>query len=262
MFVDVHAHLSFPEFDNDRDEVILRIKQHDISLLVDPGTNVQSSKRSIALAAEHDFVYATVGLHPHDVTQAVSGQTFCELGELAAFPKVVGIGEIGLDYHYEGFQADRQQEAFRILLRMAIAKDLPVVIHSRDAWRDTLKILQEERASNLRGIMHCFSGDTELAYRCIRAGFKISIPGTLTYKKSILPAVVRDIPIEELLTETDAPYLAPVPFRGKRNEPAYVRFVAAKIAEIKEISLEKAAEKLKRNALELFSIPEPLHASR
>lgn len=254
MFVDVHCHLSFPEFDNDRSEVIRRLHEQGISLLIDPGTDTETSKRSIELSALYDLIYSTVGLHPHDVKQAVPDQTLCELESLAASPKVVGIGEIGLDYHYHDHNAESQLEACRSMLRLAKKLDLPAVIHSRDAWEDTLRLLKEEKATNLRGIMHCFSGNTEIALECIRLGFKISIPGTVTYKKSTLPAVVHDIAIEDLLTETDAPYLSPVPFRGKRNEPSHVRFVTGKIAEIKALPLEKTAEIIQHTARELFSI--------
>lgn len=262
MFVDVHCHLSFPDFDNDRHEIIRRLKEQNISLLIDPGTNTETSKRSIELSALHDFIYSTVGLHPHDVKQAVPDQTFCELESLGALPGVVGIGEIGLDYHYHDYHAELQMEAFRSMLRIAKKLDLPVVIHSRDAWEDTLRIIEEEKSSNLRGIMHCFSGNTEIALECIRLGFKISIPGTITYKKSTLPEVVHDIATRDLLTETDAPYLSPVPFRGKRNEPSHVRFVTGKIAEIKELPLKKIAGIIQRTAHELFSIEEGAQASR
>ncbi len=254
MFVDVHCHLSFPDFDDDRNAVIERLKEQHISLLIDPGTDPETSKRSLELSTRYRFIYSTVGLHPHDIAAGLTDRTFNELEALALLPKVVGIGEIGLDYHYPDYRKELQQEAFRAMLQIAKKLDLPVVIHSRDAWEDTLKILNEEKASNLRGIMHCFSGNTEIALACIRLGFKISVSGTLTYKKSTLPAVVHDLDTGDLLTETDAPWLSPVPFRGKRNEPSHVRFVTEKIAEIKELSLETTAEIIKNTALDLFSI--------
>jgi TatD DNase family protein len=255
MFVDVHCHLSFPDFDNDRDAVIKRLKEQQVTLLIDPGTDAVTSQRSIELAARNSFIYSTVGLHPHDITGIVTETTFSELETLAASPKVVGIGEIGLDYHYDEYDPEQQKAAFRTMLRMAKMLDLPVVIHSRDAWPDTLNILVEEKTSNLRGIMHCFSGNTEIARECIRLGFKISILGTLTYKKSTLPTVVKALDTGDLLTETDAPWLSPVPFRGKRNEPSYVGFVTKMIAEIKELPLETTAETIKRTAMNLFAIP-------
>ncbi|MBL6956972.1 MAG: TatD family hydrolase [Chlorobium phaeobacteroides] len=254
MFVDVHCHLSFPEFDEDRPEVIRRLREQNISLLIDPGTNTETSRRSIELSAHHEFIYATVGLHPHEISTAFSPETFSLLEALTTEPKVVGIGEIGLDYHYPGYDAKTQQEAFRSMLRIAKKHDLPAVVHSRDAWEDTLRILKEEQSSNLRGIMHCFSGNMEHARQCILSGFKISIPGTLTYKKSSLPEVVGEVAIGDLLTETDAPYLPPVPFRGKRNEPSYVRIVTEKIAAIKELTVEKTAAIIKNNVFTLFPI--------
>ena len=255
MFVDVHCHLSFPDFDNDREAVIKRLKEQHVSLLIDTGADPATSKRSIELAARYSFIHSTVGLHPHDITDRVAEPTFGELETLAISPKVVGIGEIGLDYHYDEYDPELQKNAFRTMLRIAKKLDLPVVIHSRDAWQDTLDILREEKTSNLRGIMHCFSGNTEIARECIRLGFKISIPGTLTYKKSTLPTVVSDLETGDLLTETDAPWLSPVPFRGKRNEPSYVGLITKMIAEIKELPLEATAEIIKNTALDLFSIP-------
>ena len=255
MFTDVHSHLSFPEFDDDRDEVVRRLLRNGVSLVIDPGVDCETSRRSIALSQTHSFVYSTVGLHPYEAREPLHEETFVELETLTRNPKVVGIGEIGLDYHYTPVGREHQQQAFRTMLRMARQLDLPAVIHSRDAWDDTLKILREEKASNLRGIMHCFSGDTAVAHECIGLGFSLSIPGILTYRKSPLPEVVRDTDIEYLLTETDAPYLAPVPFRGKRNEPAHVRLVAEKIAEIKGLEVKEAAAQIAKNALALFAIP-------
>ena len=255
MFVDIHCHLSFPEFDQDRAEVINRLTEEGVGLLIDPGVDVATSKRSIALAHEVEFIYANVGLHPHEATLPVEASVFDELLSLACLPKVVAIGEIGLDYHYPDYNRSAQQEAFREMLRLARKIDMPVVIHCRDAWEDMLHILTEENHSALRGVMHCFSGDTVIADRCIRMGFKLSIPGTVTYKRSLLPEVIRAVSLDDLLTETDAPYLAPVPWRGKRNEPAYVGIVTKSIADIREISLERAAEGIAKNTVELFRLP-------
>jgi len=255
MFVDTHCHLSFPEFDQDRSEVIARLKEAQVRLLVDPGINISTSKKSIELAREFDFIYANVGLHPHEATQPVDDTIFAELAALATAPKVVAIGEIGLDYHYPDYNRSAQHDAFREMLKLARLLDMPVVIHCRDAWEDTLRILSEESHSAMRGVMHCFSGDREIAQECIRKGFKLSIPGTITYKRSLLPEVVRALSLDDLLTETDAPYLAPVPYRGKRNEPAYVRSVTEAIAIIREISLDDAATRIAHNAAGLFRLP-------
>jgi TatD DNase family protein len=255
MLVDTHCHLSFPEFDIDRPEVIGRLTEEQVKLVIDPGINVQTSRRSIELASQFDCIYANVGLHPHEANQPVEESVFEELASLARSPKVVAIGEIGLDYHYPDYDCKAQQDAFRQMLKMAQSLDMPVVIHCRDAWMDMLRILSEERHSSMRGMMHCFSGDLTIAQECIRMGFKLSIPGTVSYKRSLLPEVIKNVSLGDLLTETDAPYLAPVPFRGKRNEPSYVRFVTAAIAEIRGIPPQETMKRIARNSCELFRLP-------
>jgi len=253
-FADIHSHLSFPEFDLDRDRVIDDLKAAGVRYVIDPGTGVETNRRSIDLAARYDFIYSNVGLHPHDVKSPVSPELLAELATQARSAKVVGIGEIGLDYHWPDHEAVHQEAAFREMLRMAIALDLPVVIHCRDAWPDMLRILSEERSSVLRGAMHCFSGDLDMARRCIALGLKISIPGTITYKKSPLPEVVASVALDDLCSETDAPYLAPVPMRGKRNEPAFVVHTVRKIADHRPEPFEAVAEALMRNAVTLFGL--------
>jgi TatD DNase family protein len=254
MFVDTHCHLSFPEFDHDRETVIERLIKEKVTVLIDPGINLTTSIKSIELAGNYDFIYANVGLHPHEASLPVDESIFGELETLAKSPKVVAIGEIGLDYHYPDYNRQAQQDAFRQMLRVARTLDMPVVIHCRDAWEDMLHILTEENHSAMRGVMHCFSGDTVIAKECIRKGFKLSIPGTVTYKKSLLPEVIRNVSLADLLTETDAPYLAPVPYRGKRNEPSFVPIVTTNIALIKEIPIPEAAKGIAQNTIELFRL--------
>ncbi|MCF8383484.1 MAG: TatD family hydrolase [Chlorobium sp.] len=254
MFVDVHCHLSFPDFDADREEIIREMTAAGVTLLVDPGIDVESSRKSVEFAAAHPMVYANVGLHPHEIGQQLSESIFDELAALARSRKVVAIGETGLDYHYPDCNPLQQQEAFRAMLHLAGTLDLPVVIHCREAWKDLLTILEEEQHSSMRGLMHCFSGDSEIALRCIRLGFAISIPGTITYKNSLLPEVVRNIPLEHLLTETDSPYLSPVPYRGKRNHPSNVRLVTETIAGIKNMTLEESAGRIAGNAARIFKL--------
>ncbi|ABL64761.1 TatD family hydrolase [Chlorobium phaeobacteroides] len=254
MFIDAHCHLSFPEFDQDRSEVIERLNAGGISLLIDPGTNSDTSRKAIELASSHTFIYANVGLHPHEVTDTVNDSLINDLALLARSPKVVGIGEIGLDYHYPGYNRTAQMDAFRRMLNLAKMLDLPAVIHCRDAWDDMLRILDDEKHSSLRGVMHCFSGDTALAGECLRRGFKLSIPGTVTYKRSLLPEVIDSVSLHDLLTETDAPYLAPIPHRGKRNEPAFVQLVTQTIASIKNIPLDDAADAIESTARQLFQL--------
>ena len=254
MFVDIHCHLSFPEFDHDREKVIERLIEEQVTVLIDPGINVPTSKKSIKLAQKYDFIYANIGLHPHETSLPVKESIFDELETLAKSPKVVAIGEIGLDYHYPDYNRHAQQDAFRQMLRVARTLDMPVVIHCRDAWEDMMLILAEENHSAMRGVMHCFSGDSAIAKECIKKGFKLSIPGTVTYKKSQLPEVIRNVSLADLLTETDAPYLAPVPYRGKRNEPSFVPIVTANIALIREIPILEAAKGIALNAIELFRL--------
>ena len=255
MFVDIHCHLSFPEFDQDRTKVIERLIKEQVSLLIDPGINVSTSKKSIELARDYDFIYANAGLHPHEASQPVDETVFHELEALAKSPEVLAIGEIGLDYHYPDYNRQAQHDAFRTMLRLARNLDMPVVIHCRDAWEDMLHILTEENHSGMRGVMHCFSGDMNIAKECIRKGFKLSIPGTVTYKNSTLPEIIRNVALDNLLTETDAPYLSPLPYRGKRNEPSYVPIITATIARIKEITILETANRIEQNTIELFRLP-------
>jgi TatD DNase family protein len=254
-FTDIHCHLSFPEFDLDRVRLIDDLRAAGVQYVIDPGTGIETNRRSIELASRYDFIYSNVGLHPHEVKTPVSPELLDELATQAHSAKVVGVGEIGLDYHWPDHEPAHQQAAFREMLRMAKRLDLPVVIHCRDAWPDMLRILSEERSSALRGAMHCFSGDLDMARRCIALGLKISIPGTITYKKSPLPEVVASVGLDDLLSETDAPYLAPVPKRGKRNEPAFVVHTVRKIADHRPEPFEEVTAALVRNAATLFGLP-------
>lgn len=253
-YADIHSHLSFPDFDADRDEVIVRLGEAGVELLIDPGTDAVTSRRSVELASRHNFVYANVGLHPGEVRSTIGPGLYDELSTLARADKVVGIGEIGLDYHWPDHDRELQLVAFREMLRLAVSLDLPVVIHCRDAWPDMLQVLSEERTSNLRGAMHCFSGDLDIARRCIGLGLKISIPGTITYKKSPLPGVVAALGIGDLLSETDAPYLSPVPMRGRRNEPAHVAITVRAIADSRPEPFDIVTNALVDNARALFGI--------
>jgi TatD DNase family protein len=253
MFVDVHSHIAFADYDADRAKIIDRMKAENVSLLIHPGTGVQTSKDAIALAEQYDFIYANVGLHPTDCYDTTDAD-LAELEKLSHHSKVVAIGEIGLDFHYPETDIKKQETLFREMLRLAKRRDLPVVIHARDAWEDMFRILEDEKSDNLRGIMHCFSGTLAEAERSLKLNFKISIPGIITFKKSNLPEVVAALRLEDLLTETDAPYLAPMPHRGKRNEPAFVPIVTQKIAEVKNQPVEEVAEQILKNAKALFDV--------
>ena len=254
MLIDTHAHLEMREFSDDRDDVIQRAREAGVEYIVTIGTTVESSRDAVMLADKYDFIYAAVGIHPHEVKDILH-PAYEILRHFAQHKKVVAYGEVGLDYHYEHSPRTDQKRKFRDMLREARELGLPVIIHDRDAHEDTLQILSEEWSPDLGGVMHCFSGDTEMANKVIEMGLSISVAGPVTFPKAeSLREVVRQIPIEHLLIETDSPYLAPQAVRGKRNEPAYVRHTAAAIAAIKGLSFDDVARITSFNAMQLFGI--------
>ncbi len=254
MLIDTHAHLEMREFDDDREDVIKRAHEAGVEYIVTIGTTVESSRDAVLLADKYDFIYAAIGIHPHEVKDILH-PAYELLRHLAKHKKVVAYGEIGLDYYYEHSLRTDQKRKFRDMLREARELDLPIIIHDRDAHEDTLQILSEEWSPDLGGVMHCFSGDIEMAKKMIEMGFSLSIAGPVTFPKATaLREVVRQVPIEHLLIETDAPYLAPQPVRGKRNEPAYVRHTAEAIAQIKGLSFDDVARITSYNATQLFGI--------
>ena len=245
MFVDSHAHLDDAEFDADRDAVIARARAAGLRYLlaVGGGTGPDKLGASLTIAEPHDGVYATVGIHPHEA-QHFRETHLAEMRALARHPKVVAIGEIGLDYHYDLSPRDTQKQVLIRQLELAREVKLPVVIHCRDAWPDLREITDTHwRSSGLGGILHCFSGTREDAFQFLSWGFLVSFAGNLTFKKADhLRAVAREIPLHQLLAETDSPYLAPVPYRGKRNEPAYVREVTRALANLRGLPEEEMGE--------------------
>lgn len=256
MLMDSHAHLTMAKFEEDRSEVLARAHGAGVQTILNVGTDPAEWGPAVALTRTEGPVgiYAAVGLHPHDAS-AWSGELAESLRRFCAEPRVVALGEIGFDFHYLNSTKEEQEEAFRRQLRLAQEVSLPVVVHSREAEEETLKILQEESASDTGGVIHCFSGSREMAMRALKLGFFISFSGSLTFKNSgKLREIARDIPVEKMLIETDCPYLAPQPVRGKRNEPAYVRYVAETLSEIKGLSAEDIARITRHNALQLFSI--------
>lgn len=259
MLIDTHAHLEMREFNDDRDDVIRRAREAGVEYIITIGTTVESCRDAVLLADKYDFIYAAIGIHPHEVKDILH-PAYDILRHFAQHKKVVAYGEIGLDYHYEHSPRGDQKRKFRDMLREARELDLPVIIHDREAHEDTLQILSEEWSPELGGVMHCFSGDVEMARTLIEMGFLISIAGPVTFPKAdALREVVRRVPIEHLLVETDAPYLSPVPMRGKRNEPAFVRHTAAAVAAIKGLTPDDVARITSFNALQLFgmgAIPE------
>ena len=248
--VDTHCHLDNEKFDEDRLEVIERIKEN-LEFCVNIGYDLASSKKSLELAKEYDFIYAVIGVHPIDIAE-YSEEVEKELELLGKNPKVVAIGEIGLDYHWMTEPKEVQQERFKRQLELAERLNKPVVIHTRDAMEDTVNILKEY--PNITGVIHCYPGSLETAKQLVDR-FYLGIGGTLTFKNSKKAVeVVKDIPLDRIVIETDCPYLTPEPFRGKRNEPIYVEYVAKKIAEIKEISVEDVTKVTTENAKKLYRI--------
>lgn len=255
MLIDTHAHLSLSHFDKDRNEVIKRARDAGIKNIITVGTDSDDCRKAVALAQEHDFISAAVGIHPHDA-KTINAETYSLLRELAADNNVVAIGEIGLDFYRNLSSQEIQVQHFREQLWLAREVSLPVIIHDREAHQKVLQILQEEKAETVGGVIHCFSGDWEMAQACLGMGFYISIPGTITFKKSdAYHKLVRDLPLDRMLVETDCPFLAPHPFRGKRNEPAYVPYVAKAVAGIKGLGCEAFAEITTQNAQKLFNLP-------
>lgn len=253
MFIDSHAHLEMKEFESDRDEVIKRAEDRGIDMIVSVGTNLTLSCKAVAIARKYANVYASVGVHPHDV-EKTTAETFDALRELAENNRqeVVAYGEIGLDFFRNISPQKKQLEAFARQLELAQDLNLPVIIHDREAHEQTLSIVRESGIH--RGVFHCFSGDYEMAKQCVDMGFYISVPGVVTFDKAkTIQDVAARLPMSSLLLETDAPYLAPVPHRGKRNEPSFIVYTAEKVAEIRNIPLEEVARATSINARNLFN---------
>ena len=253
MLVDSHCHLEFPGLIEELDEVLSRADAAGIGLMVTIGTRLSRFDEVLRIAEQHPQVYCTVGVHPHEAE--TEGQKSADrLIEHAKHPKVVGIGETGLDYYYEHSPRAAQQQSFRAHIQAARETGLPLIVHTRDADLETADILEQEAGQGgLTGVLHCFSSGRQLAERALTLGFYISLSGILTFKKAEeLRDIARDVPTDRLLVETDSPYLAPVPKRGKRNEPAYTAHVAACLAEIKGMSTEAIAQATTDNFFRLF----------
>lgn len=254
MYFDSHAHIDGEKFDRDRDLVLARAKANGIELIMNPGADFESSVRAVELAQKYEMIYAAVGIHPHDASSLDDGLLMM-IEALTKKPKVKAIGEIGLDFHYDFSPRDVQRHWFREQLRLAKRLNLPVIIHDREANQETFDTLREEHAFESGVLMHCYSGSAELAKQYVKLGGYISIAGPVTFKNSRkLIEVVEAVPLERLMIETDAPYLTPEPFRGKRNESLYVTYVCEKIASIKGIEVIEAAAATMKNAKDYFRI--------
>jgi TatD DNase family protein len=258
MFIDSHAHIDGPEFDADRDEIIERARAAGVSIILNVGTGDPHSgafERAVALGQKHDSVYTAIGTHPHDA-RLYDDNAEEKIKTLVQSERVLAWGEIGLDFHYDNSPRDVQVEVFKRQLRAAREFDLPVVIHTREAESETIEILKSEYGdANRRGVFHCFSGSKDLARRGIELGFMISFSGIVTFKKAEeLRAVAREVPLDRLLIETDCPYLAPIPYRGKRNEPAYVVEVARCLAGIHGVDSDEIGRVTSENFRGFFKI--------
>jgi TatD DNase family protein len=265
LLVDTHCHLNFDLFDEDRDQVVARARQAGVERMVNPGVDLETSRSAIQLAAQYPEVYAAVGVHPNDI-QDWDACVLEQIKELAGNPKVVAIGEIGLDYYWDKTPHDLQQQVFRQQLELAATLDLPVIIHSRNASPenpqailDILDILENwqvrpDKHPSPLGVLHSFSADLEHAMQAIKLNFLIGITGPVTFRNAPqLRQLVQELPLEAMVIETDAPFLTPHPFRGKRNEPGLVKLVADKLAEIHNLPFEQVANITKKNAGRLFN---------
>ena len=254
MLVDSHCHLDFADFEEDRPAVLSRAKAAGVELMVTISTKITEADKIISLAEAHDELVCSVGIHPHEAGREPETDA-ATLVARAAHPKVVGIGETGLDYFYEHSPRDAQQKNFRAHIEAARQSQLPLIVHARDADADTANILEDEMQKGVYpGLIHCFTAGPELAKRALDIGFYISISGIATFKNATdLRETIKSIPLERLLVETDAPFLAPVPNRGKRNEPAFVADTAAALAELKGVSSEELARITTDNFYRLFA---------
>jgi len=258
MYIDSHAHIEGSEFDADREAVIQRALDAGVEIIVCVGDGevaADSHAAAFRLADEYPFIYTTVGVHPHEA-RLLDDELCAKLEDLSQHSKVIAWGEIGLDYHYDNSPREVQREAFKRQLRMARERRLPISIHTREAEADTLAILDEEwKDSGLGGVIHCFTGTRTFAEAAVERGFLISFSGVITFKKAEdLRETARRLPIEKLLIETDSPFLAPVPYRGRRNEPAYVVEAARAIAELRETTVEEIGRATSENFLRLFKL--------
>ena len=255
--IDSHAHLDFDKFQDDFDGVLDRAREAGVVQIVTIGASdgFESNERAIAIAEAHPHIFATVGIHPHDASVA-SDDIFARIREMADHPKVVAIGETGLDYHYNNSPPEVQRSVFRRFVQMAREVSMPIVIHTRDAEEDTVQILREEGASEVGGILHCFSGTRQLAEAGLELGFHVSLSGIVTFKKAKeIQEVAMTVPLDRLMVETDAPFLAPVPRRGRRNEPAYVAHTLRFIAGLRDMDPVELSRITTENTRRVYNLP-------
>lgn len=256
MFIDSHAHLDDPRFDQDRESIIESLREDGIDMVINIGADKESSLSTLELAKKYDHIYAVAGVHPHSASE-LEEDGLDWLREIAKEDKIVAIGEIGLDFYYDNSPRDIQRKWFKAQIQLAKELGLPVVIHTRDAAKETYDILKETAADGkLKVLMHCYSGSAEMAMDYAKLGFYIALGGAVTFKNARVPREVASVlPLENLMIETDCPYMTPEPFRGKRNEPKLVSLVAEKIAEIKGITVDELAKATADNTRSFFRLP-------
>ncbi len=251
--IDTHAHIDFDSFDEDRNEVVARARDNGIENIIIPAVEPKDFNRLLDLVSEYESLYCAMGVHPHNATD-FNEDIFQTIITNTSNPKVKAIGEIGIDYHYDFAPKEVQQNVFRRQLDIAKTTNLPAIVHNREADADVLKIIEEKQDGKLRGVLHCFSSSVETMQKALDLGFHISFTGNITFKKSTLNEVVELVPLDKIMIETDSPFMTPVPNRGKRNEPYFVKFVAEKIAEIKSISIDKVIQMTTKTAKNFFQI--------
>jgi len=254
MFIDTHAHLFYPNFNEDVDEVIARAKDAGVHCIIVPATDIETSHKVIGLIEKYDFIYGAVGVHPHD-TKDWQNSIVSEIEELAKHEKIVAIGEIGLDYFYDFSPKDKQMEAFKAQLDLALKINKPVIIHTRDADDDMMSVIRSYKDTSLKAQFHCFNGTLQNAKELVRLNHFISFTGNITFKKSDgLRDIASKLSLESVMLETDSPFMTPEPFRGKRNEPANVKLVAEKLAEIHHLTIEDVARLTTYNVFRMFGV--------
>ncbi|NIA30978.1 MAG: YchF/TatD family DNA exonuclease [Actinobacteria bacterium] len=251
--IDSHTHLDFRQFNADREDVIYRAKEANVKAMITIGTDPATSKEAIKIAEKHTNIFAAIGVHPHDAAEA-SKNDILELKELLQHDKVVAIGEVGLDFYRNISAPDVQRKMLRMFLDWSQENGLPLIVHTREADEEILTVIREHGKNGWQGVFHCFAGDQYMADQVLEMGFHISFTGNITFKNYRRTDVVNHVPLEKLLVETDCPFLTPVPHRGKRNEPAFVHFVAQKIAEIKGVPVNEVARITTANAVNLFAM--------
>jgi TatD DNase family protein len=266
-YIDSHAHLFDEEYKSDLESVLTRAKDAGVQYCIVPGTDLKTSREAVLLAEQYGNIFACIGVHPHEAAKATD-KDLGEIEELSTHPKVVAIGEIGLDYHYDFSPKDRQREIFAAQIEIAVRRNLPVVLHTREATEDVFAIVQEAvnthphwketRATPRRGVFHCFPGTAEEAEFVRGLGFYVSYPGIVTFKKSESIEIVKQIGVHNILLETDSPYMTPVPLRGKRNEPANIVYIGRKIAEAIHSTEEEVARVTTENTMQLFGLDDTL----